>query len=116
MAPLMTGFNAINAPNGKLCFGGDESTVGTLTSSSLHPGGVHVAMGDASVQFVTDSVETFSDGDAGFDPATGVVAFDPGTVVADGTGPRAPGSPSRFGVWGESATRAGGEVRRSLWW
>ena len=113
MAPLVTGFNAVAAPNTSLCFGGDAMTTGAVPASSQHPGGCHVAMGDGSVCFVSDSIDTFTVDAIGTDPVTGGMAMDFGTVVAGGVGWRAPGSPSAFGVWGAMATRAGGEIDQS---
>lgn len=94
--PLMTGFNTTLRPNAALCFGGDATTIGTLTMSSRHQGGGHVAMTDGSVKFITDSI------DAG---GLGV-----GTVVLNGEGDRAPGSPSPFGLWGALGTRDQSEM------
>lgn len=94
--PLMSGFNTVLPPNHELCFGGDSSTIGTLTSSSRHQGGTHVALADGAVVFMTDSIE------AG--------ALVNATVVLDGKNERAPGSPSPFGLWGALGTRAHDEV------
>ena len=89
--PLMTAFNTTLPPNDVICFGGDETTIGTLTASSRHQGGGHIAMGDGSVIFMTDSVECgYSSG---------------GSVILGGKGQNAPGSPSPFGLWGALGTR-----------
>jgi prepilin-type N-terminal cleavage/methylation domain-containing protein len=95
-APLMTGFNTILPPNSELCFGGNEATIGTLSSSSRHPGGAHLAMGDGAVRFITDSIESGN--------TSG------GTVVLNGQGDYAPDSPSPFGLWGALGTRNQGEL------
>ncbi|MEM8913599.1 MAG: DUF1559 domain-containing protein [Planctomycetota bacterium] len=92
----MTTFNTILAPNREMCSGASAGSPGQLPPSSRHPGGCHIVMGDGAVHFVTDSIE------AG-DPASG-------TVVNGGSGPRAPGSPSPYGLWGSLGTRAGHEV------
>lgn len=92
--PLMTGFNTVLPPNATLCFGGDSTTVGTLTMSSRHQGGGHVAMGDGAVKFITDSIDD------------GGVA----SVILEGKGEQAPGSESPFGLWGDLGTRAQGEM------
>lgn len=89
---LYTGFNTILPPNRETCLAGDESGIGMLTASSRHLGGAHVLMGDGAVVFITDSI------DAG-DPSIG-------TVIQEGVGPRAPGSPSPYGLWGALGTRA----------
>ncbi|MEM8913688.1 MAG: H-X9-DG-CTERM domain-containing protein, partial [Planctomycetota bacterium] len=59
-------------------------------------GGVHVLMGDGAVKFITDSVEA---GDRNH-----------GDVWLEGTGDRAPGSKSPYGLWGALGTRAASEV------
>jgi prepilin-type N-terminal cleavage/methylation domain-containing protein/prepilin-type processing-associated H-X9-DG protein len=94
--PLMTGFNTTLPPNTALCFGGDETTIGTLSISSRHPGGAHIAMGDGAVKFITDSIEGGN--------SSG------GTVVLNGQGHYAPQSPSPFGLWGALGTRDQGEL------
>lgn len=93
--PLMTGFNTILPPNSELCFGGDSTTIGTLSASSRHQGGTHVAMGDGAVIFMTDSVEC---------------GYSGGTVTQNGTNELSPGSPSPFGLWGALGTRDQNEI------
>ena len=93
--PLMTGFNTMLPPNRELCFGGDSTTIGSLSSSSRHQGGTHVAMADGAVVFMTDSID-YGSGKA--------------TVIRGGTNERAPGSPSPFGLWGALGTRSHNEV------
>ncbi|MCS7469865.1 DUF1559 domain-containing protein [Stieleria sp. ICT_E10.1] len=93
--PLMTGFNTVLPPNTQLCFGGDSTTIGTLSLSSRHQGGGHVAMGDGAVVFLTDSIES-----GGMK----------GTVTLDGQDLLAPGSPSPFGLWGALGTRNQNEM------
>ncbi|MGC6446823.1 MAG: DUF1559 domain-containing protein [Rubripirellula sp.] len=95
--PLMTGFNTILPPNHQLCFGGGSETIGTLPPSSRHQGGVHCAMGDGSIIFFTNSIES---GEYGLQ----------GTVTVDGVGEFAPGQPSVFGLWGALGTRSGNEL------
>lgn len=90
---LYTGFNCILPPNAEICFGGGgDFDTGACPPSSRHIGGVHTLMGDGAVKFITAQV------DAG-DPRHGV-------VVWNGTGDRAPGSESPYGVWGALGTRA----------
>lgn len=98
--PLMTGFNTTLPPNAELCFGGDSTTIGTLPPSSRHQGGAHFAMGDGSVNFLTDSI------DAGYSK---------GTVTLDGKDGLAPGSPSEFGIWGAMGTRDQNELIGDGW-
>ncbi|KAA1261250.1 hypothetical protein LF1_37960 [Rubripirellula obstinata] len=87
-------------PNAERCFGGDETTIGTLTISSRHQGGAHVAMGDGSIKFITDSID---------------VGFEKGTVVENGKGEYAPGAESPFGLWGAMGTRNQGEMIEAVW-
>ena len=58
-----------------------------LNANSFHTGGVQVVLGDGSVRFVSDSVDT-------------------GNV----SGASSRGGSSPYGVWGALGTRAGGEV------
>jgi len=75
------------------------SSARLFAASSLHPGGVNVLMGDGSVRFVKDTINSWS-----FDPLTGQPA---GAVqVAGGWWESVPVS----GVWQALGTRAGGEV------
>ncbi|OYP34906.1 DUF1559 domain-containing protein [Rhodopirellula sp. MGV] len=104
--PLMTGFNTILPPNRELCFGGAASTIGTLTASSRHQGGCHVALADGAISFLTDSIDngTYTNGGQG-------------TVTLGGQGDLAPGNPSVFGLWGTLGTRDQGElVSENLNW
>ena len=83
-------------PNAELCGPSNFEDI-TLngTMSSQHQGGCHVLMGDGAVIFMTDSVE----------------AGDPniGNVWLGGTGARAPGSASPYGLWGALGTRGAKE-------
>jgi prepilin-type N-terminal cleavage/methylation domain-containing protein/prepilin-type processing-associated H-X9-DG protein len=94
-AALYTGFNTILPPNAELCIAGGDSGIGVVPPSSRHQGGTHVLMADGAVKFVTDSIEA---GDASV-----------GTVIRGGTGMRAPGSASPYGLWGALGTRDLGE-------
>lgn len=60
----------------------------------MHPGGVNVAMCDASVRFVSETINT---GDLT------VLHDEPSTNIRKYTGP------SRWGVWGAMGSAAGGE-------
>ncbi|EMI22214.1 protein containing DUF1559 [Rhodopirellula maiorica SM1] len=89
--------NTILPPNREICSRTHNSAGdGIWTMSSRHQGGAHVLMADGAVKFVTDSI------DGGNDKA--------GTVFVNGTGSRAPGSPSPYGLWGSLGTRASKEV------
>ena len=84
--PSCTTFHTILPPNSPSCSTGALNAVAIASASSRHPGGVHVAMADASVTFITDDI------DAG-DPTL--------------TPPESGGSP--YGVWGSMGTIRGGE-------
>lgn len=97
---FMTGFNTILPPNRELCFGGDAGTIGTVTVSSRHQGGTHLAMADGAIKFMTDSIEC-----GGFQ-----IDAPHGTVTQNGQGPLSPDSDSPFGLWGALGTRGQGEM------
>lgn len=68
-------------------------------ASSLHPGGLNLLMGDGSVRFIADTVDTWP-----FDPASGSprgAIRDPGGFWTNTPPP---------GIWQALSTRAGGEV------
>ncbi|TWT80788.1 hypothetical protein CA13_22340 [Planctomycetes bacterium CA13] len=81
-------------PNSEVCFAGIST--GNYPASSRHQGGCHVLMGDGAVKFITDSIE------AGNSRA--------GAVWLKGTGSRAPGSISPYGLWGALGSRASKET------
>lgn len=88
-----TGITTILPPNGPVCSNGNNTfTIGIYPPSSRHVGGAHILMGDGAVIFITDSIESG-------DPTIGNVTW-------NGTGVRAPGSPSPYGLWGALGTRA----------
>ena len=91
-----TGITTILPPNREVCSNENNTfTIGIYGPSSRHLGGCHVLMGDGAVIFMTDSVEA---GDSSV-----------GNVAWDGTGQRAPGSESPYGLWGALGTRANRE-------
>jgi prepilin-type N-terminal cleavage/methylation domain-containing protein len=94
--PMYTTVTTILGPNTELCMTGQDGSDGTLAPSSHHPGGVHILMGDGAVKFITDSIQAGNPAD--------------GTVRLGQTGPRTPGSPSPFGLWGALGTRASAEI------
>ncbi len=94
--PLFTGITSILPPNTELCMGGGWTSWGAGSVSSRHQGGAHVVMGDGAVRFITDSIQAGS--------------ISAGTVINGGTGARAPGSQSPYGLWGSLGTRAGKET------
>ncbi|MDR2755049.1 MAG: DUF1559 domain-containing protein [Planctomycetaceae bacterium] len=88
--PFQTGFETIIAPNGPSCtrnnFGGF-----VVSATSNHSGGVQISLADASVRFVSETIDVGS-GDK----------FS-GNVVATGESP--------FGIWGAMGSRDGGESK-----
>ena len=94
---MFSGCFTILPPNDLYCGRHNSNHLsGTAPMSSRHQGGAHILMGDGAVVFMTDSVE------AGNRNA--------GAVWRNGTGPRAPGSRSPYGLWGALGTRASGET------
>jgi prepilin-type N-terminal cleavage/methylation domain-containing protein len=93
--------NTILPPNSEVCLAGHSDTHGIVPPSSHHAGGVHVAMADGAIKFITDSIE------AG-DPRTpGVYCI----ALSSRTNSITPaGSRSPYGVWGAMGTRASREV------
>lgn len=96
-----TQFFTILPPNSPHCVvttGAGTSEAGNLHSAgSYHSGGVNVGMGDASVRFVSDTINTQN--------------LDKLATHADiGSSSEAGwGGPAFYGVWAELGTRAGGE-------
>lgn len=86
----MTGFQTILPPNGPRCSAsGWDGTWGVYSSQSRHTGGVQILLGDGSVRFISENIDT---GDQ--------LASDPGSG----------GGVSPYGVWGALGTKGGGEV------
>ncbi|WP_182869037.1 DUF1559 domain-containing protein [Stieleria mannarensis] len=94
---IFTGCFTILPPNDIFCsrHNGDDLT-GTAPMSSRHQGGAHVLMADGAVVFITDSIEAGN--------------RNHGDVWINGTGPRAPGNKSPYGLWGALGTRAASET------
>lgn len=91
--PAQTAITTIAPPNSAIC-STDNSTwqPGLYPPSSRHQGGVHVLMGDGAVRFVTDSIESGNQ--------------QAGNIWWNGSGDRAPGTQSPYGLWGALGTRA----------
>lgn len=87
-----TGFNTIMPPNSVSCFTAalDHWAPGFWTASSRHTGGVQALMGDGSVRFISQNI------DSGNQSAT------PPANNGNGASP--------YGIWGALGTRAGGET------
>lgn len=99
---VYSGFTTILPPNGPICLDTSSNNVfswGIFPTSSRHPGGAHALMGDGAIRYITDSI------DAGQDI---------GSVYYAGTGPRAPGQESPYGLWGALGTRAGRETVQEI--
>jgi prepilin-type N-terminal cleavage/methylation domain-containing protein/prepilin-type processing-associated H-X9-DG protein len=94
-SPYFCGFNTILPPNSASCWRTQWQghwDRAYLPPSSRHTGGVHVAMADGAVRFVSDSIDSGSQ-------TTPV----PQTVNNEN-------QPSAYGVWGSLGSRAGGET------
>jgi len=91
--PMVCGFTTITPPNSPACIGNGrgEWNHGLWPPMSFHPTGVQVAMGDGSVHFVTDTVDT---GDLSITEPTR-------------QSPILKRSP--YGVWGALGNKEGGE-------
>ncbi|WP_436716543.1 DUF1559 domain-containing protein [Roseiconus lacunae] len=90
-----TAFQTIIPPNGVTVTRSNDNSEGFFTAGSNHQGGCHILMGDGSVQFITESIDS---GDQTQAP-----------VQTRGPWPLA-GSSSPYGVWGALGTRDTGEV------
>ncbi len=91
-----TVMNCILPPNAEVCMNAADDGSGIMPPSSKHQGGAHVLMGDGAVIFITDSIEAGNSAN--------------GTVVDGGTGNRAPGQQSPYGLWGGLGTKANKET------
>ncbi|MCA9127881.1 MAG: DUF1559 domain-containing protein [Planctomycetales bacterium] len=88
--PYFVGFATMVAPNGPSChWGGVDGNEDMSPPSSYHTGGVQVSMGDGSVHFVSNNIDT-------------------GNQLADSLAN--PGGPSDYGVWGALGSKNGGET------
>lgn len=85
-------------PNSAVCLigtpnwaqGGGHYAPGVWTATSEHTGGVMVLLGDGSVRFVSNNIDTGN-----------IAAIAPAETVS---------GPSPYGVWGALGTKAGGET------
>lgn len=88
-APPFTTVNTIIGPNGPSCKhqnNNNHDRDGVFTMTSRHAGGVHTLLGDGTVRFISDSIDT---GDLTRQPVTG--------------------GPSPYGVWGALGSINGSE-------
>ncbi len=96
--PMINGFTTVLPPNSPNCANGrGEWQWGIFPPDSYHPGGVNVAMADASVRFISETIDT---GDLSCPCPT---QQDPCASYGN------PPSSSPYGVWGALGTKAGGE-------
>ena len=87
-ASLFTGFNTVFPPNGPNCgVGGGDSGNAIMSAGSFHSGGAQVVLGDGSVTFISETIDT-----------------------GDLTQPRVQSGRSPYGTWGALGSRDGGEV------
>ena len=94
---MFSGCFTILPPNDLYCGRHNSNHLsGMAPISSRHQGGAHILMGDGAVVFMTDSVEAGS--------------RNAGAVWRNGTGNRAPGNKSPYGLWGALGTRASSET------
>lgn len=94
-ANVYTGFFTIIPPNGPTCSNGNVEHRSKQPPSSYHTGGVNAVMGDGSVRFITESIDT---GDLTVTPPS-----------PNGNSRRYNG-PSLWGVWGAMGSSRGGEA------
>ncbi len=94
-SPLYTGFNTILPPNAASCHWGGTSAVAAavIAPSSFHPGGVNVALVDASVKFISDTID--------YQGSNGGYTVGADYIVTTGK--------SVHGIWGAMGSRNGGE-------
>lgn len=90
--------NTILPPNSPSCNGAaavpNDWEWGIMSAASYHPGGVHIALGDRAVKFITDGVE----------------AGDPTAVAPNFNQNNGITGPSPFGAWGALGTKTAGDI------
>ena len=98
---LHTVFFASLPPNSIWCY--NNWGFMHTTASSNHTGGVNIALGDASVRFVSDTVSTATAGTNGLSQSAYNAPINHVPWGSSYSGP------SPYGVWGASATKNAGE-------
>lgn len=99
--PNFTTFHTVMPPNGPSC-GNDWGDTLISSPTSYHSGGVNGVMGDGSVRFISDTIDT---GDLSYP-----ISLNPAGV----TNLRPVAGKSPFGVWGAMGTINGGETISAL--
>ncbi len=89
-----TAIHAILPPNSPSC-APSSSEHGLMTASSYHTGGCNISMGDGSVQFISDTVNS--------------MRSDYQALLSANKASWGNSGQSYFGVWGAMGTRNGGE-------
>ena len=91
---VYTQWMPILPPNSPSC-GPHAENWALITATSYHPGGVNVALCDASVQFIPDTIDS----------------GDPTDKAGNYPGrPQDRQGPSLYGVWGSMGSKNGGET------
>jgi prepilin-type processing-associated H-X9-DG protein len=97
-------FHTIVPPNGPSCSWTNGTSLGSWAAifppTSFHAGGVNVCLGDGSVRFIPETIDTGSDMTVLFRWRTYTGGWDRRPLSA----------PSDFGVWGALGSRDGGET------
>ncbi len=93
--PARSGFTTVLPPNGPTCTAAAFGDRAISSPTSYHPGGVNVTLADASVRFVSETIDTGN-----------LSAQSPG---AQSLGEVSLGMASPYGIWGALGSRAGGE-------
>ncbi len=97
--PMMSGVGQTFPPNSANCVRGNgdaNGPGGIFSAGSRHQGGCHVLMGDGSVTFITDSIDTGN--------------TNQGPIGTSAPGAPPAGSASNYGVWGAAGSAAGRET------
>jgi hypothetical protein len=82
-------FTTITPPNDPACLNSSNYGNGIVPPNSYHPGGVNLALTDASVRFISDIIDTGN----------------------QGVGTSSLGGASPYGAWGALGSKDGGETK-----